>query len=287
MAAGVVIQISSSLMVHASASALNQNDNYEICNTRSARVAVTHTDRVALLLCSQKVAFLVLWHQAWRWDLPAGLSQRTNTWVLVTTGGDILILHRFQCFFPPVDLPFSSTNKDTPMKRSHTHICDKDQTSAPCSTIDTIHPLMSLIISGCIQSVSPVIPLQAWVCWFQRELFLRAVCMRCMWLYTGRTAWGNFVPSACVCLWFPYSLITPVCRCLSGGFHSMTASSGTLIRWNLDQVEPSSLFEVVPLAEVRFHHALPINVPQLEAIISVVTYYLFTIIICAVIQIIS
>lgn len=67
----------------------------------------------------------------------------------------------------------------------------------------------------------------------------------------------------------------------------MTASSGTLIRWNLDQVEPSSLFEVVPLAEVRFHHALPINVPQLEAIISVVTYYLFTIIICAVIQIIS
>lgn len=34
---------------------------------------------------------------------------------------------------------------------------------------------------------------QVWVCWFQRALFLRAGCMRCMWLCTGRTAWGGCV----------------------------------------------------------------------------------------------
>lgn len=34
--------------------------------------------------------------------------------------------------------------------------------------------------------------LQAWVCWFQRVLFLRVGCMRCMWLCTGRTTWSKF-----------------------------------------------------------------------------------------------
>lgn len=38
----------------------------------------------------------------------------------------------------------------------------------------------------------PLSSLQVWVCWFQRGLFLMVGCMRCMWLCTGRTAWGKF-----------------------------------------------------------------------------------------------
>lgn len=39
--------------------------------------------------------------------------------------------------------------------------------------------------------------LQVWVCWFPPAPSPRAGCMRCMWRYTGRTAWGNFPTSLC------------------------------------------------------------------------------------------
>lgn len=41
--------------------------------------------------------------------------------------------------------------------------------------------------------------LQVWVCWFPPAPSPRAACMRCMWRYTGRTAWGNFPASLSCC----------------------------------------------------------------------------------------
>lgn len=61
--------------------------------------------------------------------------------------------------------------------------------------------------------------LQAWACWFQRVLFLRAECMRCMWRCTGRTAWGKiclFLSLRCfsLCLFFLLCVV-PRCPCFS------------------------------------------------------------------------
>lgn len=56
--------------------------------------------------------------------------------------------------------------------------------------------------------------LQAWACWFQRALFLRAGCTRCMWRCTGRTAWGKIclcLPLSSFSLWlFSLSVLFPV-----------------------------------------------------------------------------